>query len=109
MLIGLLLTDPVSNNLAPVDPSHRNEAHRPTWQSQLNDLIRYPAALKPSVWGATVTLRFKLDAHQRIRTVEVFSPNESLNRELITQLMGRRLPGVPVSPGEYQYIKVHFL
>lgn len=109
LLIGLLLTDPESNNKACTRPSYRKEVHRPTWQSQLNTLFRYPAALKPSAWGATVTLRFQLDVHQRITAVEVFSPNESLNRELIEQLTGRHLPGLPINPGEYQLVKVHFL
>ena len=109
ILMGLLLTHPVSNNSARTEPSHRKEVHRPTWQNQLNDLIRYPTVLKPNVWGTTVTLRFQLDGRQRITAVEVFSPNESLNRELIGQLTGRRLAGLPVSPGEFQVGKVHFL
>lgn len=109
LLMSLLLTSPAPKKPTSSGLVYSTQTHQSTWQNQLNSLIHYPDMLKPTAWGATVMLRFQVDSRQRITSVEVFSPNKSLNRELIDQLTGQRLPGLPINPGTFQFVKVHFI
>lgn len=76
--------------------------------NQLSTYITYPACLPPTPNGAVVVVQFKVGTDNRLRRLEVFTANKTLNDDLVRQLTGRKLTLLNTDPEKVHTMRIHF-
>ncbi|GAB3700617.1 hypothetical protein GCM10027592_27770 [Spirosoma flavus] len=97
LLVGFLATQA---NAAPIT-THKPKGEKVTLEQQLANYVSYPDALKPTRKSGIVVVQFRINSDSEICRVEVFSQNEQLNNELISQLTGVKLEGIQNNLSEF--------